>query len=285
MSHDPLPRLWPVPARGAASCPGCHLPLTGPDAARLWQVDQSLAALQLERTSLLAALRATGAPRRRTGATAAAAASAAATEAARHRSCAAESLGRACRLRSPARAPPRPPRRSWTTQQTLLAVGVLLVLVAASIALAIAWFVIGRTGQMVVMGGFTAAAVVASLQLSRRHLPSSAEALAAGRRWPAAPRRQCRAPVRPGRPRRPRRTHVCRGHRPARRRRCSPPCTAATGASPASPLLSLTAASIGWAGIVGLRRRPLPRVAALSLARCRAASALAHLVDARPPSA
>src|SRR4029078_7966348 len=70
------------------------------------------------------------------------------------------------------------PRRSWTTQQTLLAVGVLLVLVAASIALAIAWFIIGRTGQMLVMGGFTAAATVASLQLSRRRLSSSAEALA-----------------------------------------------------------------------------------------------------------
>ncbi len=73
---------------------------------------------------------------------------------------------------------PPAPRQRWTTQQTLLAVGVLLVLVASSIALAVAWFVIGRYGQMVVMGGLTALAAVASFRLSRRGLSSSAEALA-----------------------------------------------------------------------------------------------------------
>ncbi|MEO6414356.1 MAG: hypothetical protein ABIO48_17335 [Pedococcus sp.] len=170
MSPIPCPACSRLLPESPISCPGCHLPLTGPDAARLWQVDQSLAALQLERTSLIAAL-GTKTPSPATAATPS-------TEVS---------------PTFPSQVPPLPaapvppasptwpapaPRRSWTTQQTLLAVGVLLVLVAASIALAIAWFIIGRTGQMVVMGGFTAAAVVAALQLSRRNLPSSAEALA-----------------------------------------------------------------------------------------------------------
>jgi hypothetical protein len=185
MSTIPCPACGRLLPEAPTSCPGCHLPLTGPDAVRLWEVDQGLAALQRERASLLAALRATPAP----------AASVATTGAEERVSqppselpwelsespsespsdvALSDSSPEARPLSTPAPAP----RRSWTTQQTLLAVGVLLVLVAASIALAIAWFVIGRTGQMLVMGGFTAAATVASLQLSRRHLPSSAEALA-----------------------------------------------------------------------------------------------------------
>src|SRR5689334_8729711 len=39
------------------ACPHCGLSLVGPDAARLWQVDQQLAHLQLERTTLLDRLR------------------------------------------------------------------------------------------------------------------------------------------------------------------------------------------------------------------------------------
>ena len=164
MSPIPCPACGRFLPEVATSCPGCHLPLTGPDAARLWQVDQSLATLQLERTSLIASLR---------HQTTSPAATTAPTD---------DAISASVLPGSP--VPPLPsgpapaPRRSWTTQQTLLAVGVLLVLVAASIALAIAWFIIGRTGQMVVMGGFTAAAVASALQLSRRELPSSAEALA-----------------------------------------------------------------------------------------------------------
>ena len=161
MSPIPCPACSRFLPESPTSCPGCHLPLTGPDAARLWQVDQSLAALQVERTSLIAALRSQAASP--------AGGVAPSTEASPTLPAQAPALST---MAAPA------PRRSWTTQQTLLAVGVLLVLVAASIALAIAWFLIGRTGQLVVMGGFTAAAVVAALQLSRRNLPSSAEALA-----------------------------------------------------------------------------------------------------------
>ncbi|SDO84148.1 hypothetical protein SAMN04489867_0726 [Pedococcus dokdonensis] len=176
MSPIPCPACSRFLPDGAAACPGCHLSLTGPDAARLWQVDQGLAALQRERTVLIAALRGQGADDvtqlgPQTGPTVATTAG----------------LPAGLPTGSGAVPPPaRPappvadtaPRRSWTTQQTLLAVGVLLVLVAGSIALAIAWFLIGIVGQLLVMGGFTAAATVAALVLSRRRLPSSAEALA-----------------------------------------------------------------------------------------------------------
>ncbi len=151
MSPIPCPACGvPLPPSPSA-CPACHLPLTGPDAARLWQVDQDLAALQAERRGLLVSLRSqpqTTDPRPDTPAD------------------------------LPLAGPQPAPRRSWTTQQTLLGVGVLLVLVAASIALAVAWFVIGRYGQMVVMGGFTVLAAYVALYLSRRGLPSTAEALA-----------------------------------------------------------------------------------------------------------
>ena len=156
MSSIPCPACGlPLPA-SPASCPSCGLSLTGPAAARLWEVDQSLAALRLERESLLRDLRAFGTrPAELAPATAPLVA-----------------MG-------PSGAPvAAAPRRRWTTQQTLLAVGVLLVLVAASIAVAVAWFLIGRYGQMVVMGGFTALAAWSSLLLSRRRLASTAEALA-----------------------------------------------------------------------------------------------------------
>ena len=59
MSTIPCPACGRLLPEAPTSCPGCHLPLTGPDAVRLWEVDQGLAALQRERASLLAALRAT----------------------------------------------------------------------------------------------------------------------------------------------------------------------------------------------------------------------------------
>lgn len=156
MSSIPCPACGlPLPA-SPTSCPSCGLSLTGPAAARLWEVDQSLAALRHERESLLRDLRAASGPRAADAPTTAPST-------------------------APGPAAPvvaAPPRRRWTTQQTLLAVGVLLVLVAASIALAVAWFLIGRYGQMVVMGGFTALAAWSSLLLSRRRLASTAEAVA-----------------------------------------------------------------------------------------------------------
>lgn len=152
------------------ACPHCGLSLVGPDAARLWQVDQQLAHLQLERTSLLARLRQPAAPP-------ASPSPASPFPAAGSPAPAAPGLAPPTAAQM-APSSTRAARRAWTTQQTLLAIGVLLVLVAASLGLAIAWFVIGPYGQVVVMAGLTALAALAALQLSKRSLASSAEALA-----------------------------------------------------------------------------------------------------------
>ena len=180
MASIPCPSCGTDLPPSPQQCPRCGVRLTGPDAVRLWEVDQALARLSSERRALLAVLSApvttpawvAGTGVALSGSTAVAAGATATTPGV-----------------APAGAPqgsaplqaaqaPRPPHRSWTTQQTLLAVGVLLVLVAGSIALAVAWFVIGRWGQVLVMGGLTALACQTSLVLSRRRLPSSAEALA-----------------------------------------------------------------------------------------------------------
>ena len=170
----------PLPAQPLL-CPACRLPLTGPDAARLWDLDQRLAALRAERGQLLVALRDRGL-RDSVGAASVASVAPGTSDAPGTVTASTgqpqpqpADLGTAAALPLPG-APT--PRRSWSTQQTLLAIGVLLVLVASSIALAVAWFLIGRYGQMVVMGGLTGLAAWVSLRLSRRGLSSSAEALA-----------------------------------------------------------------------------------------------------------
>jgi hypothetical protein len=141
----------PLPAGGSAQCPACHLPLRGPLASRLWEVDQSLAALSGERQDLLTALRAQrdGTP-----------VPTVPTPAAGHR------------IRTARR-----PR--WSGQQVLLGVGVLLVLVAALVFLAVAWEVIGVGGQVLAMALLTGLTAYGALRLSRQGLRSSAEALAA----------------------------------------------------------------------------------------------------------
>ena len=159
MPPIPCPSCGELLPAQPVHCPACLLPLTGPDAARLWELDQRLAALQAERAVVLAALRSREV--REPWSAPAIPHDAASTASAF----------------PDAPAPAPIPRRRWTTQQTLLAVGVLLVLVASSIALAVAWFLIGRYGQMAVMGGLTALAAWASFRLSRRGLSSSAEAL------------------------------------------------------------------------------------------------------------
>ncbi|NNM45256.1 zinc ribbon domain-containing protein [Knoellia koreensis] len=160
----------PLPADDP-TCPRCGLYLVGPAAAELWQVDQRLAevtALQTRlrtehanlltrRTTLLETLASAPAEPHRTPAPAPAPAPVPAAT-----------------IPIPTTAAPR----RWTVQQTLLAVGVVLVLVSGSIALAVAWDRIGVYGQAVVMGGFTGLAAWLALLLSRRGLASSAEALA-----------------------------------------------------------------------------------------------------------
>lgn len=135
-----------LPPGGSAHCPTCRLPLRGPLARRLWEVDQGLAALTRERARLLAALRQQGvAP-------------------------AADVTGT-----GPAGTGVRPVR--WSGQQVLLGVGVLLVLVASLVFLAVAWDVIGVGGQVLAMALLTCLTAYGALRLSRQRLHSSAEAL------------------------------------------------------------------------------------------------------------
>ncbi|HEX5524499.1 MAG TPA: hypothetical protein VFX53_13700 [Pedococcus sp.] len=147
----------PLPAGGASECPACHLPLTGPVAARLWEVDQSLATLTRERASLLATLR--------RGPAAALTPEAGAREAG-----------------PPGQTVPPQPGRGhrprWSGQQVLLGVGVLLVLVAALVFIAVAWDRIGVLGQVLAMAILTGVTAYGAMRLSRHHLGSSAEALA-----------------------------------------------------------------------------------------------------------
>ena len=147
----------PLPAGGASECPACHLPLTGPVAARLWEVDQSLATLTRERASLLTTLR--------QGPAAA---------------LAPEAGARAAGPLGPT-VPPQPGRvhrPRWSGQQVLLGVGVLLVLVAALVFIAVAWDRIGVLGQVLAMAALTGVTAYGAMRLSRHHLRSSAEAMA-----------------------------------------------------------------------------------------------------------
>src|SRR5690242_19083201 len=168
----PLPPR-PLPPR-PLSCPACGLRLTGPDAARLWEVDQALEALHTERVRLLAGLAAPVGATTPSSAHLTAAHSVGGPTAAGRGATPTTTPAPAGPPTAPATTGPSamtfppgpstafptgpgpstsPARRTWSTQQTLLAVGALLVLVAGSIALADAWFVIGRWGQVLVMGG------------------------------------------------------------------------------------------------------------------------------------
>ena len=146
-----------LPPGGAVECPSCHVSLRGPVASRLWEVDQSLAALRRERAQLVQVLREQRSP-----------AGAATTPG---------ELGSgtpAARASHPAH-----PRPRWSGQQALLGTGVLLVLVASLVFLAVAWDVIGVAGQVVAMASLTCLTAYGSFRLSRQQLHSSAEALGA----------------------------------------------------------------------------------------------------------
>ncbi len=70
------------------------------------------------------------------------------------------------------------PRQGLPAQQVLLAVGALLVLVAASVFLAVAWDVIGVGGLVAAMALVTLVAGGSSVAVAQRGLRASAEALA-----------------------------------------------------------------------------------------------------------
>lgn len=149
---------------GSSACTRCGIRLTGPEAHRLWEVDQQIAVLKVERGQLIAAL---------------AAPISATTQPVltpqRGTSDAAETAGA-----SPsAYAREAGPRKSLSGQQLLLGLGALLLLSAASFFLLVVWLVVGLVGQALIMVALTGAAVAGSKWATRRGLPAVAETAAA----------------------------------------------------------------------------------------------------------
>ncbi|CAM3624701.1 hypothetical protein NOMA109596_04055 [Nocardioides marinus] len=132
-------------APGAAACPACGIRLVGPDAVRLWQVDQQIAALRAEAAGLLESMRAP-LPAGSVGASAAAHGAA------------------------------QPERRAATLtgQGLLLGFGALLLLSAVSVFVLVAWTLIGVVGQAVLLTGATVTAALASRAASTRGLRAAA---------------------------------------------------------------------------------------------------------------
>lgn len=155
------PLLSPDPTRcpqcsaqlpGSGSCTRCGLRLTGPDAARLWEVDCELLRLDAARAPLVAERGA---------------------------------LLAALRGEAPAPAPTATPvtaHAEWTPQRTsnaLLGLGGLLLAVAAVVFTAVTYERLGPGGRAVVLGGLTLLAALAVPRVQLRGLSSTAETLTA----------------------------------------------------------------------------------------------------------
>ena len=156
---------------GEPACAACGLPLQGPRAARLWQVDMRLAALDgereallVERAQLLAGLRN--------------------PEAAPAYAGPAQPYAVTTTLRThppqsaPASTKQRAPRKETdprAVQNTLLAIGGLLLAIAAIVFTAVTYERLGAGGRAVVLLTVTAAAGYAGPLLLARKLTASAE--------------------------------------------------------------------------------------------------------------
>lgn len=115
--------------------------LRGPQALRLWQVQQQIAALNAESQALITALLQPLAAPTGPGA-------------------------------------PRRPRQSLSAQQLLLGLGAVLLLSAAAAFLVVIWQVVGLAGQAAIMAGLTAAAALGAAGGTRRSLRAAAETAA-----------------------------------------------------------------------------------------------------------
>ncbi|QIK76482.1 SCO7613 C-terminal domain-containing membrane protein [Nocardioides piscis] len=131
---------------GAHACPACGLRLTGPEAARLWQVHQHIAALTAEADSLIAVLLRPP-----------------------------SKVGRPAPHPFTPPAAPAVPRKQLTGQQILLGLGALLLLSGVAFFLLVVWFLIGLVGQAAIMVALTATAAGSAVLATRRGLPAAAE--------------------------------------------------------------------------------------------------------------
>ncbi|MCW2622586.1 MAG: hypothetical protein JWL64_2188, partial [Frankiales bacterium] len=155
----PPPPTWcpdcSTPLTGVPRCPACGLSLVGPAAVRLWQVDQAIAGLRAERTDLIRLLRrpAAGGPFTAVAQTG---------------------------FPAPVAPAPAKPREASerSVQNTLLALGVLLLAVSGVILVAVTYGRLGAGGRAAALLALTAAAAAATARLHRRGLTASAEAAA-----------------------------------------------------------------------------------------------------------
>ncbi|WP_344970497.1 SCO7613 C-terminal domain-containing membrane protein [Salinactinospora qingdaonensis] len=198
-ASPPLPRCpecaTPVPP-SAGDCRTCGLPLAGREAARLLQVTDALYRLERDRANLLAEhaallerLRAERAARRAAVSHARDRSATAAHEAqgapARH-----APAGSSAPVAAPAAPPappladapaagraPRPPREitARSVQNTLLALGGLLVAIAAVVFTVVTWDRIGIGGQSAILAGVTVATASCAVPLRRRGMGATAE--------------------------------------------------------------------------------------------------------------
>jgi hypothetical protein len=151
-------------ATPAQTCGHCGLRLLGADAARLWQIDATLAALNAERGQLLSELRQ---PARAT----AAAGWAWPTEPFQPAPYPRPDV------ENPFARTPRPPRREVSPQQLLLGLGAAVLLMASIVFVAVAWNDLGLVVQAVVMLAVTGGTTWASAVAVQRRLKTTAETL------------------------------------------------------------------------------------------------------------
>jgi hypothetical protein len=150
----------PTPAE---ACGGCGLRLVGPEAARLWEIDTTLARLTAERNYLLGELRQ---PARATAAPAAG-------------WWPLEPFTPYPRsdIDDPFAREPSAPRREVSPQQLLLGLGAALMLTASIVFVAVAWSDLGLIVQGIVMLGVTGGTTWLSAVAVRRRLKATAETL------------------------------------------------------------------------------------------------------------
>ncbi len=146
----PCPNCATLLLPGVEACTHCGLRLVGPEALRLWQVNQQISALEAESVHLIEALMA---PPGAVSTWAPSAPGAPASPADRSRT----------------------PRRRVSAQQLLLGLGALLLLSAAAFFLVVVWLVVGLVGQALIMAALTGTAVAGSVLATKVRLNAAAE--------------------------------------------------------------------------------------------------------------
>lgn len=162
-----------------AWCTGCGIPLLGAPAAQLGRIDQRLAVLDAERDTLLTTRGTLLSDLRRAAAQRAAQVIAAPP---------ASQAGPSAWSPPPPAVPPPPPAApaharpetsAPTVQNVLLALGGVLLAVAAVVFTVIAWGRFGIGGRAAILAGFTTLTFAAPVVLLRRELRATAETIAA----------------------------------------------------------------------------------------------------------